>query len=162
MKEGIAAHVAELKGHADLGTKPKSVQPTHGEVYRVTEQNGENPALKHADALQQQAILRGEQDPLQPNPAEQQSRERLSKPPPAESPVQNQGEVQAGEHKLTDKSGEMDIPESVRNNYFYGGFIFYTPPIPPHLRVLNAGSVGTKAGLVKYTLISSNGFQLPP
>jgi hypothetical protein len=82
MKERIAAHVEELKGHTDLGTKPKSVQPIRGEVYRERGQTRENPVAKHVNELQWQASLKGEPAPLQPIPEEQQAAERLGKPPP--------------------------------------------------------------------------------
>ena len=55
MKEGIAAHIAELKGHAELGEKPKSVQPIRGEVSRAGRQTKENPIRKHVAELQQDA-----------------------------------------------------------------------------------------------------------
>jgi len=82
VKEGIAAHVAELKGHADLGPKPKSVLSISGEVYSAGGQTGEHPVFNHVNELQWQASLRGEPAPLQPTPAEQQAAERLGKPPP--------------------------------------------------------------------------------
>jgi hypothetical protein len=87
VKEGITAHIAELKGHADLGPKPKSVQPIRGEVYSARGQTEENPVLdhvdeKHVNELKRHASLKGEPAPLQPIPAEQQAAERLGKPPP--------------------------------------------------------------------------------
>jgi hypothetical protein len=82
MKEGIAAHVAELKGHTDLSAKPKSVQLIRGDVYRAGGQTGENPILKHVDELKWQTSLKREPAPLQPIPKEQQAAERLGKPPP--------------------------------------------------------------------------------
>jgi hypothetical protein len=82
MKEGIAAHVAELKGHTDRGPKPKSVQPIRGEVYTAGGQTGENPVFKHVDELKWQATLKGEPAPLQPIPEEQAAAERLAKPTP--------------------------------------------------------------------------------
>jgi hypothetical protein len=54
----------------------------------------------------------GEQQPFQPNPAEQQAAERLGKPPPQEtdnkldSPVQEQGEPQAG---VQEDAEELDF-----------------------------------------------------
>jgi hypothetical protein len=55
VKEGIAAPVADLKAHAELGSKPKSVQPIRGEVYRAGGQTGEKPGFNHIQELQQQA-----------------------------------------------------------------------------------------------------------
>jgi hypothetical protein len=56
VKENIVrSHVTELRGHADLGAKPKSVQPIRREVTRAKEQPGENPVLKHVQELQRQA-----------------------------------------------------------------------------------------------------------
>jgi hypothetical protein len=81
VKEGIGAHVAELKGHADLGAKPKSVQPIRGEVYRAKEEVGENPVRKHVDELKWQSALKGEPAPLQPIPQELKADQRLGKPP---------------------------------------------------------------------------------
>jgi hypothetical protein len=78
----VRSHVTELKGQADLGAKPKSVQPIHGEVYRDNGQPRENPVLKHVNELQRQASLKGEPAPFQPIPEEQQATERLGKPPP--------------------------------------------------------------------------------
>jgi hypothetical protein len=53
------------------------------ELSKPGEQTGENPVLKHINELQQQGTLtRGDVVPLQLNPAEQQARERLGKPPP--------------------------------------------------------------------------------
>jgi hypothetical protein len=80
MKEGIAAHVGELKGHADLGPKPKSVQPIRGEVYNVSGQTGENPVRKHVNELKWQTTLRGEPAPLQLTPQELEAAERLGIP----------------------------------------------------------------------------------
>jgi hypothetical protein len=54
----------------------------------------------HVKALQAEGNFRGEPRPLQPNPAEQQARERLGKPPP-EKPVQDQGEPQRSKRKRT-------------------------------------------------------------
>ena len=85
MKEGIAAHIAELKGHADLGPKPKSVQPIRGEVYRAGGKSGENPVFTHVGELKWQATLKGEPAPLQPVPQEREAAERLGKPPPEQS-----------------------------------------------------------------------------
>jgi hypothetical protein len=87
VKEGIGAHVAELKGHADLGAKPKSVQPIRGDVYRAKEEPGENPVRKHVDELKWQTTLKGEPAPLQLTPQELEADQRLAKPPPdGESP----------------------------------------------------------------------------
>jgi hypothetical protein len=82
VKEGIAAHVGDLKRHADLGPKPKSVQPIRGEVYRASEKSGENPVRSHVSELQRQASLKGEHAPLQPIPEERKAAERLGTAPP--------------------------------------------------------------------------------
>jgi hypothetical protein len=84
VKEGIAAHIAELKAHAELGPKPKSVQPIRGEIYSAGEQAGENPISKHVNELKRHASLKGEPAPLQPIPQEREADERLGKPPPEE------------------------------------------------------------------------------
>ena len=56
MKENVVrSHVTELRGQADLGAKPKSVQPIRGEVTRASEQTGENPIEKHVQKLRKQA-----------------------------------------------------------------------------------------------------------
>jgi hypothetical protein len=78
----VRSHVTELGAQADLGEKPKSVQPIRGEVYSARGQTGENPVLKHVDELQWQATLKGEPAPFQPIPEEQEAVERLGKPPP--------------------------------------------------------------------------------
>jgi hypothetical protein len=82
VKEGIAAHFAELKGHANLGPKPKSVQHVSGEVYRAGGQTGEHPVSNHVNDLKWQATLKGEPAPLQPVPEERKAAERLGTPPP--------------------------------------------------------------------------------
>jgi hypothetical protein len=78
----VRSHVTELRGQADLGAKPKSVQPIRGEVSRAKEQTGENPVSKHVDELKRQKTLKGGPAPLQPIPQEQRAAERLGKPPP--------------------------------------------------------------------------------
>jgi hypothetical protein len=85
MKEGIGAHIAELKGHAELGPKPKSVQPMRGEVSSPGNKPGENPIFSHVNELQWQASLKGEPAPLQLNLKERRASERLGKPPPEQS-----------------------------------------------------------------------------
>jgi hypothetical protein len=84
-ENSVRSHVTELKGQADLGISPKSVQPIRGENYSTTGKAGENPIAKHVNELKGQASLRGEPAPLQPNHAEQRARERLAKPPPEEA-----------------------------------------------------------------------------
>jgi hypothetical protein len=83
----VRSHVTELRGQADLGAKPKSVQPIRREVTRAREQTGENPVFEHVQELQWQASLKGESAPLQPIPEEQAAAERLAKPPPEVSPT---------------------------------------------------------------------------
>ena len=92
MKEGISAHITELKRHADLGPKPKSVQPIHGEVSSAGGKSGENSVFKHVEELQRQASLKGEPAPFQPNPKERQASERLGKPPPQQQEEQKEKE----------------------------------------------------------------------
>jgi N-methylhydantoinase B/oxoprolinase/acetone carboxylase alpha subunit len=56
VKENVVrSHVTELRVQADLGAKPKSVQPIRREVSRVSEQTGENPVFKHVQELQRDA-----------------------------------------------------------------------------------------------------------
>jgi hypothetical protein len=56
VKENLPkSHVTELRGQADLGAKPKSVQPIRREVSRVSKQTGENPVFKHVHELQRDA-----------------------------------------------------------------------------------------------------------
>lgn len=56
MKENLVRrHVTELGVQADLGTKPKSVQPIRKEVARAREKTGENPVFKHVQELRRQA-----------------------------------------------------------------------------------------------------------
>ena len=56
MKENfVRSHVTELRGQADLGAKPKTVQPIRREVTIAREQTGENPVFNHVQDLQQQA-----------------------------------------------------------------------------------------------------------
>jgi hypothetical protein len=56
MKENsVTRHVTDLGIQADLGAKLKSVQPIRREVYRASEQSGENPVLNHVQDLQRQA-----------------------------------------------------------------------------------------------------------
>jgi hypothetical protein len=56
MKENVVRrHLTELRGQADLGEKPQSVQPIRREISRVSEQTGENPIEKHVQKLKSQA-----------------------------------------------------------------------------------------------------------
>jgi hypothetical protein len=81
--------VTELRGQVDLGEKPKALQPIRREVTSAKEQTGETPIFDHVQELQRQANL-GNREPqlFQPNPSEQQARERLGKPPPLLTPYQ--------------------------------------------------------------------------
>jgi hypothetical protein len=126
MKEGIAAHVGELKGHADLGPKPKSVQPIRGEVYNVSGQTGENPVRKHVNELKWQASLKGEPAPLQPVPQEQQVAERQEMPPPPD------GE---NPHRFRLRRSEKDPNNWVLEDpaYEQGGFQAQIEVTPDHL-----------------------------
>ena len=64
-------------------------------------------------------------------------------PNPAERPVQEQAEPQAGKNKLSEEADEVDIP--------YGmGMVWPQPPFPPPRP--DAGSVGA----IKHMLISAN------
>jgi uncharacterized protein (UPF0297 family) len=56
MKENfVRRHVTELKGQADLGEKPESVQTIRRKVYNSNRQTGENPVLKHVQELHGQS-----------------------------------------------------------------------------------------------------------
>jgi hypothetical protein len=54
-ENSVRRHVTELGVQADLGAKPKSVQPISREAAGAKEQSGENPVLKHVQELQRQA-----------------------------------------------------------------------------------------------------------
>jgi hypothetical protein len=74
---------------------------------------GTNPIFNHVNELQLQATLRREEAvPLQLNPAEQKERERLSKPPPAETPGIDQKEAVPDGQRENKKKYEYPVHPS--------------------------------------------------